>query len=63
LVISARSQDNGLVEAIELPHHPWFIACQAHPELTSTPRDGHPLFKSFIAAAIAVKAKTIGDVI
>ncbi len=52
LVISARSQDSGLVEMIELPNHPWFVACQSHPEFTSTPRDGHPLFKSFIAAAI-----------
>lgn len=52
MVISARSADSGLVEAIELPNHPWFIACQSHPEFTSTPRDGHPLFKSFIGAAI-----------
>lgn len=52
MVISARSADNGLVEAVELNNHPWFIACQSHPEFTSTPRDGHPLFKSFIAAAI-----------
>ncbi len=55
LVISARSADNGLVEVVELPEHPWFIACQSHPEFTSTPRDGHPLFKAFIAAAIANK--------
>ncbi|MGY0398690.1 MAG: CTP synthase [Ostreibacterium sp.] len=52
VVISARSADNNLVEAIELPNHPWFIACQSHPEFTSTPRDGHPLFKSFIEASI-----------
>lgn len=51
LVISGRSQDNSLVEIIELPNHPWFLACQFHPEFTSTPRDGHPLFKSFILAA------------
>ncbi len=55
MIISARSADNGLVEVIELPDHPWFIACQSHPEFTSTPRDGHPLFKSFIAAAIKQK--------
>lgn len=55
LVISARSVDNNLVEVIELPTHPWFIACQSHPEFSSTPRDGHPLFKSFIAAAVAHK--------
>ncbi|HZF25497.1 MAG TPA: CTP synthase [Steroidobacteraceae bacterium] len=42
---------DGLVELIELPSHPWFIACQFHPEFTSTPRDGHPLFAGFIRAA------------
>ena len=50
LVISGRSEDNGLVEVIELPDHPWFIACQSHPEFTSTPRKGHRLFESFIRA-------------
>ena len=50
LVISGRSEDNGLVEVIELPDHPWFIACQSHPEFPSTPRKGHPLFESFIRA-------------
>ena len=55
LVVSARSADSGLVEAVELPTHPWFIACQSHPEFTSTPRDGHPLFKSFVEAAISFK--------
>ena len=50
LVIPGRSEDNGLVEVIELPDHPWFIACQSHPEFTSTPRKGHPLFESFIRA-------------
>ncbi len=50
LVISGRSQDQ-LVELIELPNHPWFIACQFHPEFTSTPRDSHPLFVNFIQAA------------
>ena len=53
LVISARSKDeNGLVEMIELKDHPWFVACQFHPEYTSNPRDGHPLFTGFIAAAL-----------
>jgi len=47
------SLDGRLVEMIELPDHPWFIACQFHPEFTSTPRDGHPLFRGFIEAAIA----------
>jgi CTP synthase len=42
---------DGLVELIELPGHPWFIACQYHPEFNSTPRDGHPLFTGFIRAA------------
>ncbi|HEU4620025.1 MAG TPA: CTP synthase [Gammaproteobacteria bacterium] len=52
LVFSAFSPD-GLVEMIELPDHPWFLASQFHPEFTSTPRDGHPLFTSFITAARA----------
>ena len=40
-----------LVEMVELPNHPWFLASQFHPEFTSNPRDGHPLFKGFIVAA------------
>lgn len=51
MVISGRSADGNLVEMIELPNHPWFIGCQFHPEFTSTPRDGHPLFTGFIEAA------------
>lgn len=51
LVISGTSVDNSLVEMVELKDHPWFMACQFHPEFTSTPRDGHPLFESFIKAA------------
>ena len=51
LVFSGRSERDGLAEIIELPDHPWFIACQYHPEFTSTPRDGHPLFSGFINAA------------
>ena len=50
LVLSGFSRD-GLVELIELPTHPWFFATQFHPEFTSNPRDGHPLFKSFVTAA------------
>jgi len=50
--ISGRSQEGNLVEMIELPNHPWFIGCQFHPEFSSTPRDGHPLFTGFIRAAI-----------
>ena len=52
LVIGGLSFDKNLVETIELPEHPWFFASQFHPEFTSTPRDGHPLFKQFINAAI-----------
>ncbi|MBU1436187.1 MAG: CTP synthase [Gammaproteobacteria bacterium] len=51
LVISGLSADNQLVEMIELPNHPWFVAGQFHPEFNSTPRDGHPLFQGFVAAA------------
>jgi len=47
----AESMENELVEMIELPDHPFFIGCQFHPEFTSTPRDGHPLFGGFIRAA------------
>ena len=52
LVISGLSIDNELVEMVELSDHPWFIGCQFHPEFTSRPREGHPLFNSFIAAAV-----------
>lgn len=51
LVIAGRSADNSLVEMIELKDHPWFLACQFHPEFTSTPRASHPLFKQFVLAA------------
>ena len=51
LTISGRSHDGLLVEMVEISDHPWFVACQFHPEFTSTPRDGHPLFESFISAA------------
>ncbi len=57
LVISGRSPDDALVEIIELPNHPWFLACQFHPEFTSTPRDCHPLFLSFVNAARAFHLK------
>jgi CTP synthase len=52
LIFSGRSIDD-LVEMIEVADHPWFIACQFHPEFTSTPRDGHPLFSGFVRAARA----------
>jgi CTP synthase len=51
LLVSGRSADSTLVEMIEIPDHPWFVACQFHPEFTSTPRKGHPLFISFVNAA------------
>ena len=51
LRIAGRSVDGELVEVVEVSDHPWFVACQFHPEFTSTPRDGHPLFKGFVAAA------------
>lgn len=51
LVFSGMSTDKSLAEMIEIPGHPWFVACQFHPEFTSTPRSGHPLFEGFINAA------------
>ncbi len=51
LKISGRSMDDKLVEIVEISDHPWFVACQFHPEFTSTPRDGHPLFSGFVQAA------------
>ena len=51
LKVSGLSTDKALVEVIELEDHPWFVAGQFHPEFNSTPRDGHPLFTGFIAAA------------
>lgn len=55
LKIGGWSADDTLVEMVELQDHPWFVACQFHPEFTSTPRDGHPLFTSFVNAALANK--------
>jgi CTP synthase len=51
LVFSGMSKDQSLAEMIEIPEHQWFVACQFHPEFTSTPRHGHPLFEGFINAA------------
>ncbi|WP_295871531.1 CTP synthase [uncultured Zhongshania sp.] len=53
LKVGGWSADKSLVEVVEIADHPWFIACQFHPEFTSTPRDGHPLFTGFVNAAIA----------
>jgi len=52
LFVSARSDIHNLVEMIELKNHPWFIACQFHPEFTSNPKKGHPLFNDFIKKAV-----------
>ena len=59
LIISARTPSEQLCEMIELPQseHPWFLACQFHPEFTSNPRTGHPLFKSYIQAALQYKGE------
>jgi len=57
LVFSGQSIDGSLVEMIELADHPWFVACQAHPEFTSTPREGHPLFAGFVRAAMDQRAR------
>lgn len=59
LVVSARTPREELCEMIELPQteHPWFVACQFHPEFTSNPRHGHPLFKAYVQAALAQKSK------
>ncbi|MEO0421733.1 MAG: CTP synthase [Pseudomonadota bacterium] len=54
LRFSGRSADD-LVEIVEVPNHPWFLACQFHPEFTSNPRDGHPLFSGFVRAARAYR--------
>ncbi len=55
LIFSGKSMDGRLVEFVELADHPWFLACQFHPEFTSTPRKGHPLFSSFVDAAAKYK--------
>jgi CTP synthase len=51
LSFTCKSADDKLVEVVEIKDHPWFIGCQFHPEFTSTPRDGHPLFSGFVQAA------------
>jgi CTP synthase len=60
MTVSGWSADRELVEMIELPDHPWFVACQFHPEFTSRPRGGHPLFTSFVAAAGSATDKEVG---
>jgi CTP synthase len=60
LGIAGWSTKNRLVEIVEIPDHPWFVACQFHPEFTSTPRDGHALFTGFVRAAQAQRARNAG---
>ena len=57
LVFSGLSPDGRLVEMVELPEHPWFVACQFHPELKSRPNRAHPLFREFIRAAKAGRSE------
>jgi len=57
--VAGTSVDGRLVEMIELPSHPWYVACQFHPEFTSTPRYGHPLFQGFMNAALAHRDKGV----
>ena len=59
LKITGRSHDD-LVEVVEVADHPWFLACQFHPEFTSTPRDGHGLFSCYVAAALQHKVSKSG---
>ena len=61
LVISARTPTENLPEMMELPNHSWFVGVQFHPEFTSTPRDGHPLFTSYIQAALAHQTQRKGS--
>ncbi len=61
LKLTGFSEDHSLVEIIELGDHPWFIACQFHPEFTSRPRDGHPLFTGLVRAAMAQQVRILGE--
>jgi len=56
LILAGTSEDGTLVEVVEIPDHPWFVGVQFHPEFTSTPRDGHPLFSGYIHAALTHRA-------
>jgi len=61
LNIVGKSKDKNLVEVVEMSEHPWFVGCQFHPEFTSCPREGHPLFKGFINAAKDQKQSRLGS--
>ena len=60
LVISGASPDGRLAEIIELPDHPWFVACQFHPEFKSTPFNPHPLFRDFVGATVEHQRSAAG---
>lgn len=60
LKLVGKSGDGMLVEVVEVPNHPWFVGCQFHPEFTSTPREGHPLFSGFIEAAVVYNSHQSG---
>ena len=60
LKLVGKSADSMLVEVVEVPDHPWFVGCQFHPEFTSTPREGHPLFSGFIEAAVVYNSHQSG---
>jgi len=62
MAFSGYSLDGQLVEMIELPDHPWFLGCQFHPEFTSTPRAGHPLFQGFVTAALRQRQRHCQEV-
>jgi len=57
VVVSGRSPDGKFVEIVEIPNHPWFLGCQFHPEYRSRPTDPHPLFVSYIRAAVEQKER------
>jgi CTP synthase len=59
--VSARTPSENLPEMMELADHPWFVGCQFHPEFTSTPRDGHPLFSAYIRAAVSFRESEQAD--
>ncbi|MGB5570250.1 MAG: CTP synthase [Sedimenticolaceae bacterium] len=61
--VAGTSVDGRLVEMIELPSHPWYVACQFHPEFTSTPRYGHPLFQGFLEAALERRNKSVKEAV
>ena len=61
LSFSGMSVDNKLAEMIEIPDHPWFLACQFHPEFTSNPRDGHPMFSGYVEAAMNYQSGKSGS--